>query len=77
MENAKQQIINELQKRRIFADVWDFVGDIVIDLSWEDWKVHCAVKNILSDNGYDYEHIVTESDGSDCFSARYVVSMVA
>ena len=80
MENAKQQIISALTEKGITNYViWDFVGDVVIDLSWEDWKIHSAVTNCLSDLfGYDgWDVAVTESDGSDCYSARYVVSNVA
>lgn len=47
--------------------------NIEIEISWGDWKHdHARVKWIMKEHGYTMvEEEETETDGSDCYSARY------
>lgn len=58
----------------IFVDVYPFYLDIPVisvEIRWGDWKhSHLRAKYLLEKQGYTLiQTIVTEEDGSDCYSA--------
>ena len=60
-----------------YPDIYEWDGDneIVICISWGDWKHdHLYVEYLMGLMGYykDGQETVTESNGSDCYSAEYL-----
>ena len=75
MDNIEQDI------RRIFKEnelCYDysirFDGTIEVDVEWGDWKHdHSYLDYIMKNNGYSLKsEIVTEEDGSDCYSSVHL-----
>lgn len=66
---------NVLKNSSIYADVYPY-NDIAIcvDISWGDWKHdHMRCDYLMKLHGYTYVGCeVTESDGSDCYSATHL-----
>lgn len=52
------------------------LGEIRIEISWGDWKhSHAYTDYIMGQLGYKLdEEIVTEEDGSDCYSSIHYYS---
>lgn len=79
MDNLVHLLTKHLEENKLFGDVYTDEDVICIDISWGDWKHEhrrCAwlVTEFLSDNGYTTlleAEIVTEDDGSDCYSATH------
>ena len=60
-----------LRDAGIFADVWEANGRVFVEIEWGDWKhEHARAKWLMQENGYRHlGTVVTEEDGSDCYSA--------
>lgn len=74
--------VNELQKylndNDIPCIVWWFSGYETkgfVDIIWGDWKhSHLRAKHLLDKAGWTVtKTIVTEENGSDCYSARHII----
>ena len=80
-----ERIYKYLNDNKIFPEdvrkTYDDIADVnytVVGISWGDWKhEHQRCKHLMYDLGYICEgSIVTEEDGSDCYSAdHYFVRM--
>ena len=72
-----QEIYKELQDRGLYPDLYErTIGNetmIVANVEWGDWKhEHRYLDYIMNELGYSlYTEDVTESDGSDCYSALH------
>jgi len=67
-----------LSDNGIYADVYtNSEGQVEVQIDWGDWKHdHGWCNNLMSYLGYDEDDmVVTEEDGSDCYSARHYYSM--
>ena len=77
IDELAKKIYEKLHEERLSAGVFsedDF--DIAVEIRWGDWKhehLRCKliVEELLKENGYETFHTeqMTESDGSDCYSA--------
>lgn len=61
-----------------FEEVFEVEGGICISVSWGDWKHdHLYLNHIMKEIGYSCDdEIVTEEDGSDCYSAEHYFSTI-
>lgn len=81
IKNKIAEVEKLLSENHINADVEQFrdLPVICIDIRWGDWKhEHLRTNCLLKENveGIEYFNtVVTEEDGSDCYSAqhRYIV----
>lgn len=79
-DNIEKLLSNE---HLMVDDIWvtdphyDGCRRVVISVSWGDWKhEHAYLRYLLTENGYDYDgYVVTEEDGSDCYSADHYVKV--
>lgn len=66
-----------LQANNLYHDSYDYDAFVAIMIEWGDWKhEHLAMDYIMDQLGFDlYDTILTEEDGSDCYSAerRYIL----
>lgn len=78
-----EEIYKMLRDNGIYADVEQFneLPVVVVSIHWGDWKhEHARAKWLISENikGVNYfNSVVTEEDGSDCYSAdhRYILEI--
>ena len=72
-----QEIYKELQERGLYVDLYEeVIGGVplvVANVEWGDWKhEHRYLDYVMDDLGYfAYKVDVTETDGSDCYSALH------
>lgn len=62
-----------LSENDVYADVYHDGDEIVVSISWGDWKHdHGWCENLMSYIGYEQTDMVeTEENGSDCYSADH------
>ena len=81
MDKKVSEIQKLLEGKGIYADYVTAVGDgIAIYISWGDWKHdHCRLDYILESAYEDcsIRKVVTEENGTDCYSAIHYVKGVA
>ena len=60
-----------LRGSNLFADVYEEMGMVAVEINWGDWKhEHLRAKWLMSENGFKHLFTkVTEEDGSDTYSA--------
>ena len=65
------RISNRLREVDMFPDVECHNGVVTIFIEWGDWKhEHGYLRYLMKQEGYEeINQIVTEEDGSDCYSA--------
>ena len=64
-----------LNDNGVWADVWHHYGTsaLVVSIEWGDWRhSHLWAKTLMEYLGYvKVGEVVTEEDGSDCYSAEH------
>lgn len=62
-----------LSENEVYADVYRDGEEVVVSISWGDWKHdHGWCENLMSYIGYEQTDMVeTEENGSDCYSADH------
>lgn len=83
MIELAEKVENALRDNGVFADVYgdydDFNREVMkVEISWGDWKhehlrAKWIVKNVIGLPVKKWEEVVTEEDGSDCYSAVHTV----
>jgi len=71
-----QQILKE---KELYFEVSLVRADIIaVNVEWGDWKHdHAYLNYIMRENGFQLlTENVTETDGSDCYSALHIYSIV-
>ena len=65
------EIEKMLRENNIWADVYEELSMIAVEINWGDWKhEHLAAKWLMKELGYEQEfERVTEENGSDTYSA--------
>lgn len=60
-----------LYSHGLCPDVFEFHGLVAVEISWGDWKHdHLACTQLLARHNFvQVSEILTEQDGSDCYSA--------
>lgn len=87
MEKILEEIKQELKKYDRQYDLCVTTSTkkkaIRLDIYWGDWKHdHAACKKIISDIFFknklypEFTTIITEQDGSDCYSATHCVEVI-
>lgn len=75
IRNEVKIVQDILNNDHLYADVYayDEIG-ICVDISWGDWKhEHLRCDYLMKLHGYTFVcSDVTESDGSDCYSATHI-----
>lgn len=74
MEELVMKVQNLLNENKLFADVYNDGMFLKVDISWGDWKhEHLRCDWLIKDNFKVLLNAedVTESDGSDCYSATH------
>ena len=71
-----EEVENKLRENKIHAEVFPYGHDMpvfVVAIHWGDWKHdHARAKWLVGEMGYPYINgVVTEEDGSDCYSAEH------
>lgn len=75
MDNIKLDIKRIFKKNKLCFDYFIRIdGTIEVHVEWGDWKHdHAYLDYIMSNNGYSLKsEIVTEEDGSDCYSSVHL-----
>lgn len=79
-ENICQRIYDFLKDNDVYAEVYDNgMESLCVSISWGDWKhEHGWCSDLMGYIGYsEGDMVVTEEDGSDCYSAdHYFYKMV-
>ena len=78
-----RKIDDALMEHGVYAEVYrdiDYFGRdfLCIDISWGDWKhdhlrAKWVVEDVLGLDVMNWDTVVTEEDGSDCYSAHHSV----
>lgn len=75
--NDEERVYNYLKDNGLYADISsNSLGEIRVEISWGDWKhEHGWCRNLMGYIGYDEDdEIVTEENGSDCYSSIHFFS---
>ena len=66
-------ISSYLSENEVYAEVYHDGEEVVVSISWGDWKHdHGWCENLMSYIGYEQTNVVeTEENGSDCYSADH------
>ena len=75
MDNIEQDIKRIFKKNELYYDYSIRIdGTIEVNVEWGDWKHdHSYLDYIMKNNGYSLKsEIVTEEDGSDCYSSIHL-----
>ena len=77
------KVENALRDKNVFGYVYrgfdDFDHEVMkIDINWGDWKhdhlrAKWVVRDVLGLNVRRWDENVTDSDGSDCYSATHIL----
>lgn len=73
-----ERIYRYLYDNGIYADVYtNSDGEVEVSIDWGDWKHdHGWCETLMSYLGYQQDDVVvTEENGSDCYSARHYYSV--
>lgn len=72
-----EDIYNLCYKNNLYVDCTPCEYGVRISVNWGDWKHdHARLRWLLTENGYEYGgSVITEEDGSDCYSADHYVSV--
>lgn len=68
-----------LKDNNLYCEVYEHAnGCISVEIEWGDWKHdHAYLNYIMRENGFQLlTENVTETDGSDCYSALHIYSIV-
>lgn len=68
-----EMLFRYLRDNDVYADVYAKGDDVVVSISWGDWKhEHGWCRNLMEYINYiEIDSEVTEEDGSDCYSADH------
>ena len=74
IECESQRINDYLSANGIYGDVSNCDGTVEVEITWGDWKHdHDKLISLMCQNGYIHkQEIVTEDNGSDCYTADHV-----
>lgn len=75
MDNIEQDIKRIFKENELYYDYFIRTdGTIQVNVEWGDWKHdHFYLDYIMEHNGYSLKSmIVTEEDGSDCYSSVHL-----
>jgi hypothetical protein len=72
------KIMEYLQEKGLYAEVSEFDGKVEVDIDWGDWKhEHAYCDYLMEQIGYIcVKEMVTNEDGSDCYSATHIYKKV-
>ena len=79
IKNEDERLAKCLSDNGIYADVYtNSEGQVLVSISWGDWKhEHGWCRSLMGYLGYTEDDvIVTEDNGSDCYSAEHYFSKV-
>ena len=70
-----------LDSEHVYADVWPSNQGLpacIVSIHWGDWKHdHARAKWLCEEHGgYTISSVVTEEDGSDCYSAEHRIVFI-
>ena len=72
MTEKEKMVYDLLKKNQLYADaVYTYQNLIAVEINWGDWKhEHARADWLIGENGGRLiNEMVTEEDGSDCYSA--------
>lgn len=73
-KSEEEYIREELNKKKMYYEIWSEYDTIHIEIEWGDWKHdHLRLDYIMKELGYTkIDEYITEEDGSDCYSSEHV-----
>lgn len=68
-----QELTHYLNNHKLYVDVEEIETHFIINVEWGDWKHdHRYLQNLMSNLNFILDmREITNTDGSDCFSAIY------
>ena len=71
--NKVQELQKYLRENEVFAEVSEENNEIVVSISWGDWKHdHKRADYLMAKKNYMVtREEITEEDGSDCYSSDH------
>lgn len=73
-DGSEFELYHYLNDNRMYAEIYSNKDEeTIIGISWGDWKHdHGYLVELMKHIGYEeYDEIVTEEDGSDCYSSEH------
>jgi hypothetical protein len=76
--NNLLEIQKYLQEKGIYAEIDEYENELVVSIEWGDWKhEHGYCDYLMTLIGYTSTgQMVTEEDGSDCYSAEHYYTKI-
>lgn len=73
-KTEEEYIREELNKQKMYYEIWSEYDTIHIEVEWGDWKHdHHRLDYIMKELGYTkIDEYLTEEDGSDAYSSEHV-----